>query len=166
MIQMIRELTVRINATPEQVYAFLSDYAGHFKEVSPDHIERGVEIKSIRMKDGRFEGGRIYFYFKQVSPVTGRVQKVRGKLLKVEENKYVKYRFLFPVSLVLPVIENTLQSEDGNTIYRTFLHFSAPVSWLADHSRKVADKLEAVSCHIQEEMDNTRDILEGKKSSP
>lgn len=157
---MVRTLSVEIEASPSKVYDFLSDYAGHFKEVSPDHIERGVEIKSIRMKDGNFEGGRIFFYFKQVSPVTGRVQKVRGKLLKVEPNKYVKYRFLFPVSLVLPRIENTLESKDDSTTYKTFLHFSRPVSWLAGRSRKVREKVEAVVSHIQEEMDNTKEILE------
>ncbi|MFH1149299.1 MAG: hypothetical protein V1748_02365 [Actinomycetota bacterium] len=157
---MVRELTVEIKATPEQVYTFLSDYAGHFKEVSPDHIERGAVIKSIRMKDGQFVGGRIYFYFKQVSPVTGRVQKVRGRLLVVEPNRYIKYKFLFPVSLILPRIENTLEARDGLTVYKTYLHFSKPVSWLVSRSAKVREKLEAVVSHIQEEMDNTKRILE------
>lgn len=158
---MVRELSVDIKATPQQVYAFLSDYAGHFKEVSPDHIERGAVIKSIRLKDGKFVGGRIYFYFKQVSPVTGRVQKVRGRVLVVDPDKYIKYKFLFPVSLVMPLVENTLEEKDGVTVYKTFLHFSRPVWWLARRSKKLKEKLEAVVTHIQEEMDNTREILEG-----
>ena len=160
---MTRELRVEVKATPEQVYDFLSDYAGHFKEVSPDHIERGVIIKDIRMKDGYIDNPRIYFYFKQISPVTGRVQKVKGRLLRLEPNKLIKYKFLFPVSLFLPRIENTLEQKGDVTVYKTFLHFSKPVMWLAERSSKVREKVEAVVTHIQEEMDNTKGILEGTK---
>lgn len=157
---MTRELSVRIKAPPEAVYDFLNDYAGHYKEVSPDHIERGVVVKDIRIKDGYIDNPRIFFYFKQVSPVTGRVQKVRGRLLRLEPNRRISYKLLFPVSLFLPRIENTLHFEDGLTEYKTFLHFSRPVSWLSERSGFVEDKVEAVVDHIKEEMENTRKIIE------
>jgi len=159
----VRKLSVLIKATSEEVFNFLSDYAGHFMEVSPDHIERGVVVKDIRIKDGYLDNPRIYFYFKQVSPVTGRVQKVRGRLLKVMPNQRIEYRLLFPVSLVLPRIENTLEPRGEVTVYETYLHFGKAAFRVSRLFPKAGEKLEAVVRHIQEEMDNTKKILEGGK---
>ena len=46
----------------------------HYKEVSADHIERVVNVKNPD-----FDNPDVSFYFKQYSPITGRVQKNQGE---------------------------------------------------------------------------------------
>ncbi len=162
---MIKTLSVEIKAKPETVYDYIGDYSGHFKEVSPDHLERVIVIKSIRIKDGYIDNPRIYWYFKQISPVTGKVQKLRARLLRVEPNKRIYYKFLFPYSFVLPRVENTLEQKGDVTVYTTNLTIGRLVSWLADHSSRTAGMIDLMVNHIQEEMDNTRKVLEGQSEA-
>lgn len=80
---MIEKIAVGINASPQEVFQFLVDYDKHYTEVSKDHIERGVD-----MKDPDLEYPDVSFYLRQISPISGREQKVRGKVTRVEVNKY------------------------------------------------------------------------------
>jgi hypothetical protein len=158
---MVKTLSVEIKAEPEAVYNYIADYSGHFKEVSPDHLERVIVIKSIRIKDGYIDNPRVYWYFKQISPVTGKVQKLRARLLRLEPNRRICYKFLFPYSFVLPRVENTLDRKGDVTVYTTNLTIGRLFAWLAGRSKKVAGVIDLMVDHIQEEMDNTRKVVEG-----
>jgi len=68
---MIEKISVEIRVLAERVLnVFRGEYTKHFKELSVDHIERIITVKSAD-----FEHPDVSFYFKQYSPITGRVQK-------------------------------------------------------------------------------------------
>ena len=145
---MVERLAVEIRARPEVVFDYLVDYAKHYKEVSEDHIERVVTIK-----DPDLDHPDVSFYFKQRSPITGRVQKVRGKVTKVELNRRIETRFLFPVSVFLSRVVNTLEPQGDVTVYTTYLHYTFI-------SRLFKNSVHKVTVHILEEMENTKRLLE------
>lgn len=145
---MVEKLSVEIKASPEAVFNYLVDYAKHYKEVSEDHIERVVTIK-----DPDLDHPDVSFYFKQRSPITGRVQKVRGKVTKVQLNKRVETKFLFPTSVFLSRVVNTLETQGDVTVYTTYLYFTFL-------SRLFKNSVHKVTLHIYEEMENTKRSLE------
>ena len=163
---MVKTLSVEIKAKPETVYNYIGDYSGHFKEVSPNHLERVIVVKNLRIKDGYLDNPRVFWHFKQISPVTGKVQKLRARLLRLEPNKRIYYKFLFPYSFALPRVENTLEQKGDLTVYTTNLTIGRLLSWLAGHSKKTAGMIELMVNHIQEEMNNTKKMLEGQLRTP
>ena len=147
---MIEKIVMKINALPEKVFQYLVDYDKHYKEVSKDHIERVVNIK-----DPDLEHPDVSFYFRQISPITGKEQKIRGRVTRVEMNKYIGTRFLFPTSLFLSSVENILESKGDGCLLTTHLHFTF-IAKLAKNSRhKVVE-------HIKGELEEMRDIIENR----
>lgn len=145
---MIEKISLQIGSPPEEVFDFLAEYQEHYTEVSPDHIERVVEVR-----DPDPEHPDVRFYFKQRSPVTGRVQKVRGKVTRVEMNKRIDTRFLFPVSLFLRGADNVVEPSEEGSILTVYLYFT-PLARLAGNStRKVVE-------HIAGELEEMKKSLE------
>ena len=116
---MIEKIVIKINASPEKVFQYLVDYDKHYTEVSKDHIKRVVDIK-----DPDLEHPNVSFYFQQISPITGKEQKIRGRVTRVEMNRYIGTRFLFPTTLFLSSVENILESKEDACILTTNLHFT------------------------------------------
>lgn len=145
---MIEKIALEINASPKKVFQFLVDYDKHYTEVSEDHIERVVDIK-----DPDLEHPDVSFYFRQISPISGREQKVRGRVTRVEMNKYIGTEFLFPTSLFLTSVEEILEPTRDGCLLTTNMRFTL-IAKLAKKSRhKVVE-------HIREELMEVRDILE------
>lgn len=141
-------VTIRIAATPEEVFGFLANYARHYRELSPDHIERVVEVR-----DPSSDPPDVRFYFRQRSPVTGRVQKVRGRLAAVEPNRRIDTRFLLPASLFLYRVDNVIEPGTDGCALSVSLHFT-PLAKLARRSR------EKVVRHISSELEQMKRIVE------
>jgi hypothetical protein len=147
---MIEKIVLEIKAPPEKVFQFLGDYDKHYTEVSKGHIERVVNVKNPDL-----EHLDVSFYFRQISPITGREQKIRGRVTRVEMNRYIGTRFLFPVSLFLPRVENILEPKEENCLLITNLHFTL----LAELAKKSKQK---VVEHITEELEETKNALESR----
>ncbi len=147
---MIEKIILEINAPPEKVFQFLCDYHKHYTEVSRDHIERVVNIKNPDL-----EHPDVSFYFRQISPITGKEQKIRGKVSRVEVNRYIGTVFLFPVSLFLPKVEEILEPEGDGCLLITNLHFTLLSKLLKKSRHKVTE-------HIRRELVETKNILEGQ----
>ena len=147
---MIDKIVIEINALPEKVFQFLVDYDKHYTDVSKDHIERVVNIK-----DPDLEHPDVSFYFRQISPISGKEQKVRGRVTRVEMNKYIGTKFLFPTSLFLTNVEEILEPMGDGCILITNMHFTF-IAQLAKNSRhKVVE-------HIRGELEEMRCILENQ----
>jgi hypothetical protein len=150
----IEKLSVEIKAPPERVLNFFGgDYEKHFKELSADHIERIVTVKNPD-----FDHPDVSFSFKQYSPITGRVQKIRGKVTKAElDQRTGVYRFetkfLLSVSLVMPGYDSVIAPEGQNTVLTVYLHFT----FLAKFAKRSIRK---VITHITGELENARGSLE------
>jgi len=147
---MIEKITLEINARPEKVFQFLYDYDKHYTEVSKDHIERVVNIRNPDL-----EHPDVSFYFRQMSPITGKEQKIRGKVSRVEMNRYIGTVFLFPVSLFLTKVEEILEPKGESCLLITNLHFTL----LAKLAKKSMHK---VTEHIRGELEEMKNVLEGQ----
>jgi hypothetical protein len=148
---MIERIILEIKAPLEKVFQFLVDYEKHYTEVSKDHIERVVNIKNPDL-----EHPDVSFYFRQISPINGREQKVRGRVTRVEINRYIGTKFLFPVSLFLPRVENILEPKGEGCLLITNLHFTLLAELAKKSKRKVVE-------HITEELKETKNALELQK---
>ena len=147
---MIEKIVVEINASPEQVFLFLCEYDKHYTEVSEDHIERVVNIK-----DPDLEHPDVSFYFRQISPISGKEQKVRGRVTRVEMNRYIGTKFLFPTSLFLKSVEEILEPAGAACILTTNMRFTTMAKLFKKSRHKVVE-------HIKGELDEMRAVLENK----
>ena len=145
---MIEKVVIEINAPIEKVFQYMVDYDKHYGEVHPDHIERVVNIKNPDL-----EHPDVSFYFRQISPITGREQKIRGKVTRVEINRYIGTRLLFPVSLVLTKVENILERKGDGCLLTNNLHFTFLSRFIKKSKRKVVE-------HITDEIVEMKKILE------
>ena len=156
---MIEKINVEIHASPQEVFQFLVDYDKHYTEVSKDHIERVVNIV-----DPNLEHPDVSFYFRQISPISGREQKVRGKVTRVEMDKYIGTKFLFPTSLFLRSVEEILEPTGEGCMLTTNMRFTSIARLARNARRKVVE-------HIRGELEEMSDILErdqpaGSESTP
>jgi hypothetical protein len=147
---MIERIVIEINVPVEKVFQFMVDYDKHYTEVHKDHIERVVDIK-----DPDLEHPDVSFYFRQISPITGREQKIRGKVTRVEINRYIGTRFLFPVSLLLTKVENVLEQKGESCLLTTNLHFTFLSHFVKKSRQKVVE-------HITGELMEMKRILESQ----
>jgi len=145
---MIERIIVDIGASPEQVFKFLVEYDKHYTEVSQDHIERVVKIVNPDL-----EHPDVSFYFRQISPISGKEQKVRGKVTRVAVNKYIGTEFLFPTSLFLSSVEEILEPSRKGCILTTNMRFTFIARLARNARRKVVE-------HIRGELEEMRDMLE------
>ncbi len=145
---MIERIILQIAAPPEKVFQFLCDYDKHYTEVSRDHMERVVNVKNPDL-----EHPDVSFYFRQISPITGKEQKIRGKVRRVEMNRYISTVFLFPVSLFLTKVEEILEPEGDGCLLITNLDFTLLAKLLKNSRRRVTE-------HIRGELVETKNILE------
>jgi len=145
---MIEKIDVEIHASPQEVFQFLVDYDKHYTEVSKDHIERVVNIV-----DPNLEHPDVSFYFRQISPISGREQKVRGKVTRVEVDKYIGTKFLFPTSLFLRSVEEILEPSGEGCMLTTNMRFTFIARLTRKTRRKVVE-------HVRGELEEMRDILE------
>jgi uncharacterized protein YndB with AHSA1/START domain len=144
---MIEKITLEINAPPEKVFQFLCDYDKHYTEISKDHIERVVNIENPDL-----EHPDVSFYFRQISPITGKEQKVRGKVSRVEMNRYIGTVFLFPVSLFLTKVEEILEPKGESCLLTTNLHFTLLAKIVKKSMSKVTE-------HIRGELEEMKNVL-------
>jgi hypothetical protein len=147
---MIETIVVKINASPEQVFLFLCEYDKHYTEVSEDHLERVTNIKNPDL-----EHPDVSFYFRQISPISGREQKIRGRVTRVEMNRYIGTKFLFPTSFFLKSVEEIIEPADDGCLLTTNMRFTFVARLLKNARRKVVE-------HIRGELEETRDMLEKK----
>lgn len=145
---MMETIVVEINASVEKVFQFMADYDKHYTEVNQDHIERKVTIKNPDL-----EHPDVSFYFRQKSPVTGKEQKIRGRVTRVEMNRYIGTRFMFPISLALPKIDNIFEPKGKGCLLTTNLYFTFLTNVMKKSRQKVVK-------HITDELLETKGILE------
>ena len=150
---MIEKIVIEINVPVEKVFLFMAGYDKHYTEVNKDHIERVVNIK-----DPNLEHPDVSFYFRQISPITGKEQKIRGKVTRVGINSYIGTRLLFPASLLLPEVEEIFEQKGEGCLLTTNLHFTFLAHFLKKSKQKVVK-------HITDELMEMKRILESHADS-
>ncbi len=154
---MIERISLKIKAPSEKVLNFFGEtpagYQAHYKDVSADHIERVVNVKNLD-----FANPDVSFHFKQYSPITGRVQKVRGKIAKAELDTTTgiyrfETKFSFPVSLFMPRYDSVIEPAGEETIVTIYLHFTFLMKFAEKSRHKVV-------AHIREELETSKSLIE------
>jgi len=84
--------SIEIKTTPDKIFKWLKNLDKHYKEWHPDHV------KWINLT-GSLDKGDIFYSEEYLH---GKLHKLKGKITKIEENKRVKYKFLFPTSIISP----------------------------------------------------------------
>jgi hypothetical protein len=147
---MIETIALKVHATPERVFLFLCEYDKHYTEVSKDHLERVTTVKNADL-----DHPDVSFYFRQLSPISGREQKIRGRVTRVEVNRYIGTEFLFPTSLFLRSVEEIIEPADDGCLLTTNMRFTFAAKLMKHTRHKVVE-------HIRGELEETRAILEKK----
>ncbi len=145
---MIETIALKINASPEKVFLFLCEYDKHYTDVSEDHLERVTDIKNPDL-----EHPDVRFYFRQISPISGREQKIRGRVTRVEMNRHIGTKFLFPTSLFLKSVEEITEPAGDGCLLTTNMRFTIAAKLFKNTRHKVVE-------HIRGELQETRDMLE------
>jgi len=154
---MIEKLSVEIEAPLEEVWRLGCEYDVHYRKMSSEHLERVLVMD--------FEKLELGFYFRQRSPVTKRIQKIRGKVTRLELNRAdewrsVEIRFLFPYSLILYGYTSIFEGRGKKSQLTVLLRvrFGRILKML---SKK---KYNEVINHLKEELINLKELAESSCS--
>ena len=140
--------TIRIRATPEQVFAFFETMDANYLRWHPDH-------RLFRWEEGRGLREGVVFYFEE--EIGGKVMKKRVVFTRIEPNRHIEFTFENRLlRFVLPRIVFRTEPEAGGIQFIAELHIrTGPIgAWL---NRR---EFNAVRQHMREEGENLKRILE------
>ncbi|MFX0163613.1 MAG: SRPBCC family protein [Candidatus Hodarchaeota archaeon] len=138
--------SVEIKTTPDTIFEWLKNLDQHYREWHPDHI-RWINIT------GRLDEGDTSYYEEYLH---GKLHKIKFKITKVEENKRIEFKNLFPMSIICPKGSYILEPREESTIFTATLSFR--FAWL--FSKLAKNRVEAIKTHMKEEGENLKKLLE------
>ena len=137
---------IEIRTPPEEVFKWLRNLDKHYREWHPDHVKWVTTTGDID------EGG--IFYFEEY--LHGKLHRIRGKITKVEENRRIEYRVLFPMSTICPKGSFFIEPEGESSIFTATLSFRLGGMFL----KLLGNRVKAVKNHMREESENLKRLLE------
>lgn len=134
---------------PDKVFKWLKNLDKHYKEWHPDHV------KWINETGGLDEGDIVYYE----EYLHGELHKIRSKITKVEKNKRIEFKNLFPISIICPKGSFIIKPRGDNCIFTSTLSFRFGYIFL----KLAKSRVEALKKHIREEGENLKRLLEKEK---
>ena len=152
--------SIEVNASAEKVFEWLcrrSMDKESYKAWHPDH----VDIRWI--KGEPLQAGSIFYGEENIH---GDLYKLKFKIIKIVPNREIRYRILFPLSLI--ATENAFIIEPKGKNRCTFtatggLRF--PAWFFKRIHKKHKYKIEATQQHMKEEGENLKRALESQDKS-
>ena len=141
--------TIKIKATPDEIFKWLKNLDKHYKEWHPDHVEWINET-------GNLDEGNIAYYEEYLH---GELHRSRAKITEVEENKSIEFMNLFPMGILCPKGSFIIERKGDDCIFTATLSFR--FGWF--FSRFAKDRIKAIEIHMKEEGENLRRLLERKE---
>lgn len=150
--------SIEVKATPEKVFAWLKQ---RFKDKEsyrawhPDH----VDLRWI--KGDPYHVGSIIYAEEYLHGV---LHKLKFRITRIVPNRVIKYRALFPLSLVAPGNAFFIEPKGNNSC--TFIATGSLrlPQWLFEKlQKKHGDKFEATQQHMKEEGVNLKTAVEKGK---
>ncbi len=142
--------STEIKTTPDKIFEWLKTLDQHYKEWHPDHV-KWTNIT------GSFEEGAIICYEEYLH---GELHKAKAKITKLEENKTIEFKNLFPLSIINPKGSFIIESQGENTIFTATLSFR--FGWF--FKKFVMNRVEAITKHMKEEGENLKRLLEKEEN--
>ena len=141
--------SIEITTTPDNIFKWLKNLDKHYKEWHPDHV------KWINETGGLDEGDIVYYE----EYLHGELHKIRSKIMKVEKNKRIEFRNLFPISIICPKGSFIVDPGEETCIFTATLSFRFGNLF----SKLAKSRVEALKKHIREEGENLKRLLEKEK---
>ena len=141
------EDSIQIKATPEKVFKWLVHIEENCRVWHPDHIDlRWIKGKPFE------EGSTLYFE----EYLHGKLHKGKFLCSRVEPDRKIEYRPLFPMSIICPKGSFIIKPKGECCIFTatTYLRVGPLFSRLAKNN------IEAIRKHIKEEGENLKRLLE------
>ena len=142
---------IQINVSPEDIFEWLSNLDKNYRDWHQDHVK-------WEFRGGFHEGSICYCE----ELIHGNLHRMKGRITKLRENRFVEFRFNFPTSLICPGGSFTIEpDENGSTFVATLSFRFAGVL-----SRFAKRRMNSVKNHMKEEGQNLKKILEGAEACP
>jgi hypothetical protein len=138
--------SIEIKTTPEKIEEWFKSLDKHYLEWHPGHV------KFVKVTGGMDEDD--IFYFEEY--LHGKLHKIRSKITKIEKNKRIEYKNLFPASIICPKGSFIIEPKGERCIFTATI--SLRFGWLI--SKLAKNRLETVRQHMVEEGQNLKEIIE------
>ena len=139
--------SIEIKTTAEKIFDWFTHFEENFKAWHPDHVE------CRWLKGEPFEEGSILYVEEYLH---GKLHKMKFLGTKVESNKKIEYKLLFPISIICPKGSFIIESKGESCIFTATLSFRFGKIL----SRLAKSRIEATKKHMREEGENLKKLLE------
>ena len=141
---------IEIKAIPEKIFDGLIKVFSSQKYFKQWHKEH---VKCQWLKGKPFEEGSILYVEEYLH---GELHKMKFLSTRLEPNRIIEYRLLFPMSIICPKGSFIVESKGKKSIFTATLTFR--FGWFL---KKVAKKnVEGMKNHMREEGENLKKIIE------
>ena len=138
--------SIEIRASPEKVFSWLMNLDKNYRKWHPDHIKWVNE-------EGSLSEGKTAYYEEYIH---GKPHKIRARITKLEKNRLIEFKNMFPMSLICPKGSFVIEPKGKNTLFTATLSFRGGRLL----SGLMKSRLEAIKSHMREEGENLKRILE------
>lgn len=143
--------SIEIRAAPQKVFDWFRHLDENYVVWHRDHVKWTFE-------GGLREGGRCEYE----EMLHGDLHRVNAVLTRVVDDRLIKFRNTFPMSLLCPRGSFAFEPIGDGTLFTATLEFRAGKFFLTLAKRRV----DAVKHHMKEESQNLKQILEGVEGGP
>ena len=137
--------SVEIKTTPEKIFEWIINLDKHYNEWHPDHV------KWLNITGGLDVGDIAYFE----EYIHGKLHKMKFIISKIEKNKRIEYKLLFPMSIICPKGSFIIESKGDSSIFTATLSFR--FGWFL--SKLAKNRVKAIKTHMKEEGENLKRLL-------
>lgn len=141
--------SIEIKTTHEKIFQWFVHFEENFIAWHPDHL------KCCWLKGKPFEEGSILYVEEYLH---GKLHKMRFLGTKVEPNRKIEYKLLFPTSIICPKGSFIMEPKGESCIFTATLSFRFGKIF----SKLAKSRVEAVKKHMKEEGENLKRLLEIK----
>ncbi|MCK4399309.1 MAG: SRPBCC family protein [Methanophagales archaeon] len=139
--------TIEIKTTPENIFEWFAHLDENYSAWHPDHV------KCCWVKGEPAEEGSIFYAEEYLH---GKLHKLKFLITKIEPNRKIEFKLLFPMSIICPTGSFIIESREKRCIFTATLSFR--FGWL--FSKLAKNRVEAIEKHIKEEGNNLKRLLE------
>ncbi len=138
--------SIELEAEPDKVIEWLMNLHRHYQEWHPDHIRcTGVA--------GTLNEGDAFCFEEKLH---GKVHRIRGRVTRIDKNRVIEYKCLFPVSMVCSKGSFKVDGKGKCSVFTATLSFR--FGWI--FLRLARSRVESLKKHMQEEGRNLKQLLE------
>ena len=142
--------TIEIRTTPEKIFEFFVNFEENFHDWHPDHVKCRWVGKPAK------EGSTLYVE----EYLHGKLHKLKFLITKIEPNRKIRYRLLFPISIICPKGSFIIKPKGESSVFTATLSFR----FARLFTKLFKDRFDAIKKHMREEGENLKNLLEKRET--